>query len=92
MTIYRGMVKGNVVVLPPEAQLADGSIVEVRLAQPAPEAVAEDIADQQVQAALVAAGLLKAVQPLGARAVVVGRPLLHISGPPVSETIIAERR
>lgn len=92
MSVYLGVVKGKTVVLPPEAQLADGSIVEVRLAGPVLEVAPDDIADQQVQAALVAAGLLQRIQPLGVRSVEERRPLLRLAGPPVSETIIAERR
>jgi hypothetical protein len=92
MSVYLGVVKGKTVVLPPDAELADGSVVEVRLAQPATAGDGDDAADRQVQEALVAAGLLRRVQPLGARSAVEERPLLRIPGPPVSETVIAERR
>jgi hypothetical protein len=90
--VYRGVVKGKTVVLPPDAELADGSIVEVRLAEPATAEEDGDTADQRVQAALVAAGLLERVRPLGARSPGADRPALRLPGPPVAETIIAERR
>ena len=92
MPIYRGVVKGKTVVLPAEAELADGSIVEVRLADAVTEVEDGDTADRRVQAALVAAGLLERVQPLGARSPGTEPPLLRLPGPPVSETIVAERR
>src|SRR5688572_8423042 len=78
MSVYLGVVKGKTVVLSPDTTLADGSVVEVRLALlPAADA-RDDAADQQVQAALMAAGLLHRVQPLGARSEGQERPLLQM--------------
>jgi hypothetical protein len=68
VSVYRGVIKGKTVVIPPDAALAEGTIVEVRLAEAVTEAADGDAADQRVQAALVAVGLLERVQPLGARA------------------------
>jgi hypothetical protein len=92
VAVYHGIVRGRTVLLPSDAELADDSVVEVRLAHPVPAGVWDDAVDQQVQAALMAAGLLLHAQPLGARSTVAERPLLQMDEPSVSATIIAERR
>jgi hypothetical protein len=92
VSVYRGIVKGKTVVLPADAQLAEGSVVEIRVITTELESATDDVGDQAVQAALVTTGILRRMQPLGAKSAVTERPLLRVEGPPVSETIISERR
>lgn len=89
MVVYYGVVRGRVIELPAEAELAEGSVVEVR---PTGLDPAEVEADRQFQEVLVAAGLLKEIRVLGARSPLPDLPPLVIDGPPVSQTIIDERR
>jgi hypothetical protein len=92
MPVCRGVAVRKTVVLPPDAALAEGSIVEVHITNTATEWEEGDTADQRVQAALVVAGLLERAQSLGARAAEAAPPLLRLPDPPVSETIVAQRR
>jgi hypothetical protein len=93
MVSYRGVVKGNVVVLDETADLADGSLVEVR-----PVGLGGDAADDQRREALfkeylVERGLLDRVRQPGQPAEEIDRtPIPILAGPLVSETIIEERR
>jgi hypothetical protein len=49
-------------------------------------------ADLRLQRALLAAGLMGDVRPLGTRAPILEPPPLQLDGTPLSETIVAERR
>ncbi len=93
MAVYRGVVKGNTVIFDGPADLADGTVVEVR---PIPnDEPGGDEADQEeaFKQHLVQIGLLKEIRrpqpdPPGTDRT----PIPILDGPPVSETIIEERR
>jgi hypothetical protein len=85
MPIYYGVVKGNMVVLPPDARLPEGSTVEIR--------VPDEAAILAAKEAMLAAGLITTIR-------MPGTPLpphrratpLAVEGPPASELVIQERR
>jgi len=91
MTVYFGTVKGRVIVLRDDAKLSEGSQVEVRLLGTAPAQLGEED-DLRVQRALLDAGLITQIHPLGARSLDPEPPPIQLDGPPLSEVIIAERR
>lgn len=90
MSVIYGTVRGGVVQLPAEAGLAEGSRVEVR---PADWPTAEEIEeDRRMQEALVRAGLLTEIKPLDRRSPYPDPPPIIVKGPPISQTIMEERR
>lgn len=93
MVVYRGVVKGNTVVFEEPFDLADGVEVEVRpivvIGDDADEAAREEAFKQH----LVEAGLLDRIRrpqpdPPGMER----RPIPILAGPPVSQTLIEDRR
>lgn len=91
MTIYYGIVKGRTIVLSDPTQFEEGTVVEVRPITGRGDG-AELESDLQMQQALFQAGLVDTVSEPGDSPVAPDPLPLRISGPPVSETIIAERR
>ena len=91
MTVYYGTVRGSIIVLRDDVKLSEGSQVEIRPLEPeqAPSLEEEDL---RVQRALLEAGLLVAIRPLGTRSSEPDPPPIHVEGTPLSELIIAERR
>jgi hypothetical protein len=92
MAVYRGVVKGNTVVLEGPADLADGTVVEVR---PVGDSIhADDMAvrEEAFKQHLHDIGLLRVIRRPQPDAPDIDRtPVPILSGPPVSETIIEER-
>jgi hypothetical protein len=87
------VVKGNVVVLDEPVDLADGSVVEVRPVAAAGNGRSEQEREEAFKQQLVEAGLLKAIRRPRPDAPGIDRtPVPILAGPPVSETIIEERR
>lgn len=92
MAVYRGVVKGNVVVLPDDVQLVDGLPVEVHVAQQSLEQPARDERETAFLEHLVDIGLLEEVKVRDRIEAEQERDLIHVKGKPLSETIIDERR
>ena len=93
MAVYRGVVKGNTVVFEEPVDLADGVEVEVRpvtaTSDDADEAAREEAFKQQ----LVEAGLLDRIRRPRADPPDLDRtPIPILAGPPVSQTLIEDRR
>jgi len=93
MAVYRGVVKGNTVMLEGPADLADGVIVEVRPIASSPEELAEREREEEFQRHLLEIGRISSIpsrepDPLD----IDFTPIPILSGPPVSQTIIEERR
>ena len=97
MPTYRGIVKGNVGVLPEGVELVDGQRVEVRAATPDSALTGDDgpeprNPEDEIRQDLVERGLLSEVrrpseiEPPGDR-----RPI-KVRGKPLSQMILDERR
>jgi hypothetical protein len=96
MTVYQGIVKGNVVLLPEEVHLQDGTKVEVTVVPAniqghrSPESL--EAAEEAFKQHLLEAGLILEIkrppltEPEGNR-----RPI-KVKGKPMSQTIIEDRR
>lgn len=90
MRVYRGVVKGNTVVLDESASLPDGAIVEVR-------AVATSVEDEREREEafkrhLLELGVIKRLPTREPDPPGIDRTLVELEGPPLSQTIIEERR
>ena len=85
-----GVVKGDVVILPEDANLPDGLTVEIRPVEPDPQQ--SDAAEEQFLQRLLELGLLTEIKrppripPEG------DRTPIQVEGTPLSEMIIQERR
>ena len=90
--VYYGVVKGNVVLLPEGVQLSEGLRVEIRAAGAEAQAPDEAAAEALFLADLQAAGLLLQIPPGSAPQPVVDRRPIRISGPPLSQAVIEDRR
>ncbi|MBI4673450.1 MAG: hypothetical protein HY741_17495 [Chloroflexi bacterium] len=89
--IYYGVVKGNTIVMPAGAHLTEGSTVEVRPMVQAPPAK-QDEKEMLFKQRLLAMGLIKEIK-MPRRYVLRGnRKPIRVSGKPLSETIVEERR
>ena len=92
MTVYHGVVKGNRVELTEPADLPDGTEVEVRpTTAPTTDAEARAREDAFLRH-LFEIGLIRAIPSREARARLKTPKPVEIIGPPLSETIIEERR
>jgi hypothetical protein len=93
MPVYRGVVRGNAVVLDEPSALAEGTVVEVRPVAAAGDERSEQEREEAFKQRLVEAGLLNAIRrPQPDPPGIDRTPIPILSGPPVSETIIEERR
>jgi hypothetical protein len=90
MVVYRGVVKGKTVVLDEATELPDGAIVEVR--EVAASQDDEREREEAFKRHLLAIGLMKRLPTREPDPPGTDRTLLEIEGPPVSQTIIEERR
>jgi hypothetical protein len=89
--VYRGVVKGKVVLLPDDADLADGAAVEVRPIAPAGGAKLPRDAELRFRQRLIEVGLLVAPSPREPRAVEDRTPV-RVQGRPLSADILSSRR
>lgn len=89
--VYRGTVKGNVVVLEEGASLADGATVEVRVITHPSAAEAEDGGELLFKRRLLESGLLAESKPSPVPAAD-DRRAVRVRGRPLSEDILEERR
>jgi hypothetical protein len=97
MAVYHGVVKGNVVVLSEDAQLPDGTSVEVRVAEPqqeetVPDEATADDPEMLFMQRLLEAGVISEIKPRGSRSPVTDRTPIKVKGKPLSEIVIEERR
>ena len=92
MSVYRGVVKGNVVLLTEPAELADGSIVEVRPVDPATNELDEQAREAAFEQHLLANGFISRISTLAPDPPGTDRTPVQVSGRPLSEMIIEERR
>ena len=92
MVIYRGVVKDGVVVLPDDADLPDGQQVEVRIVPVSPEGTWDDERERRFVLHLREAGYLSSPEgPAPDQAEDDFAPI-EVSGIPLSQMIIEERR
>lgn len=92
MAVYQGVVKGNVVVLPENAHVPDGTTVEVRVAEPQQAEATSEEQEILFQQHLVEIGLMTEVRKPGSRAPSSDFTPIKVSGKPLSEMVIEERR
>ena len=92
MAVYRGVVKGNVVILSEPADLADGSIVEVRPVDPATDELDEQAREAAFSRYLLEIGFISLIPTLAPDPPGTDRTPVQVSGRPLSEMIIEERR
>lgn len=90
MTIYQGVVKGNVVLLPEGVQLEEGAEVEVRLL-PTEYRDSEQSAEEGLKQELVRIGLLKRIRRPSGSLLDGDRTPIKIEGT-LSKAIIEDRR
>lgn len=93
MVVYRGVVKGNTVVFEGPVELADGVKVEVRVIESTPGMDDEHARERAFLQHLLDVGLISQLptgepDPPGLDRT----PIEILDGPPVSQTIIEERR
>jgi hypothetical protein len=98
MTVYRGVVRGNRVELTEPADLPDGTEVEVRVVSPSEKspASAQDMDERAREDAferrLLELGLISHIPSRDPDPPWLDRTPVDIDGPPLSQTIIEERR
>ncbi len=90
MTVYYGMVKGNSIILLGDAQLAEASIVEIRL--PELDQVPEEVREEAYLQYLLATGRISAIPKRGSCSSGEDFEPIEVKGKPLSEIIIEERR
>lgn len=92
MSVYYGVVKDNVVVLPADIRLAEGLIVEVHIPPSAAEEAGQLAPEDLFKQRLIELGLLEEIKmpplvpPLG------DRTPIQVEGKLLSQIIIEERR
>jgi hypothetical protein len=93
MSIYYGIVRGNVVVLPEHVHLAEGSVVEVHAPTadigPAQRASPLEVVQEELQKAGL---LLELKRPPAESPEGLDRTPIRVTGKPASEIIVEERR
>ena len=92
MNVYYGVVHGRTVTLPDDAELDEGTVVEVHAMAGRHRSLSDVAADLELQYAIMAVGLIREIGPVGTAVSESDPPRLQIAGAPVSETVIAERR
>ena len=92
MSIYYGVVKNNVVILPKDIQLAEGLIVEIHIPPAEHEQPEPSSSEEQFKQILANSGLLQEIK-LSSQVPPVGdRTPIQVRGKPLSRVIIEERR
>ena len=90
MATYYGVVKSNVVVLPDNVALADGTKVEVRVPDDVVQEEDERRRETLFKQELLKAGLLAEIKTPMHSPELSERTLIEVRGKPLSETIIEE--
>jgi hypothetical protein len=90
MSVYYGTIKNRVIILPEDARLIEGAKVEVRVfdRQRAKARATEDAFQQR----LLEIGLMREVGPAAPGQSVQGRALVEVTGTPLSQAIVEDRR
>ncbi len=89
---YYGVVRNQVVVLPDDVEITDGTVVEIRVITTAGPADERLSPDSSLAERLVASGLMREVKPPLAKVPEGDRTPIRVAGEPLSETIIRDRR
>ncbi len=89
MSTYYGVVKGNQVILPQDANLAEGTPVEVRVL---PQSDQPPAAEADFKQRLIDLGLLAHPKVTSPAITLQNQTPLHVAGQPLSQSIIEERR
>jgi hypothetical protein len=92
MAVYYGVVKGNMVVLSDDAQLPDGTTVEVHTSGLSGDHTDQVMPEEEFMQRLVDEGLLTEVRRPDRTNDTKDRRLIQVEGQPLSEMIIEERR
>jgi hypothetical protein len=92
VTTYRGVVKGNIVVIEGPVDLPDGAEVEVRPVARHENEANEGALEDAFERHLLEIGLIKRIPPRLPDPPGLDRTLLELEGPPLSEQLIEERR
>lgn len=92
MAVYRGVVRGNTVVLEEPVDLADGAVVEVRPVVPPADEASEGEREAAFLRHLLAIGMIQRIPPRLPDPPWLDRTPLEIEGPPLSQTLIEDRR
>lgn len=90
MIVYHGVVRGQVVVLPEDVQLDEGSLVEVRV--PSRKRSKPARTEAEFKQRLLLAGLLREIKTPILISPTGDRGPIHVRGRPLSQTIVEERR
>ena len=91
MNVIYGTVKQNMIQLPEGVQLSDGTQVEIRPRQPERDSQQEKEAEMHFKEHLLKIGVLSHIAKPSSATRRKFKPVI-ISGPPLSEQIIADRR
>jgi hypothetical protein len=92
MAVYHGIVKGNVVVLPDDVRLADGTDVEVRVIEPGDQPGGHQRSEKVFKQRLLESGLITSVRTPLSTLPRKDRTPAQVHGQPLSEVILGERR
>jgi hypothetical protein len=92
MAVYRGVVKGNTVVLSGPVDLPDGAEVEVWPVAPARTPEEEQTQEDAFEQHLLAIGLLKRLPAYAPDPPGLDRTPAELEGTPLSERLIQDRR
>lgn len=92
MQVYRGVVKGKTVVLDEPIDLPDGTVVEVQPVYPPPATPEEQAQEEAFSQYLLEIGLIKRIPTRKPDPPGIDRTPIQITGRPLSEWIIEERR
>lgn len=92
MTIYHGIVKDNLVVLPEGVRLEEGLRVEVRTLSQDDALTEEEQREEQFRERLVATGLLRENKRVSRQTPEGDHTPIRVEGKPLSQTIIEDRR
>ena len=92
MVVYRGVVKDGVVVLPEDVNLPDGQHVEVRIAPVSQEGTWDEEHERRFVRALRESGFLSTPEDPAPDQGEDDFAPIEVSGTPLSQVIIEERR
>lgn len=92
MTVYRGIVRGNRVVLPEGVHLADGLVVEVDVAPVSHQERSDEERERSFVQGLEESGVVGRREPVALDEAEDDFTPIEVSGTPLSQMIIEERR
>lgn len=92
MSVYEGVVSNRVVILPEGVTLAEGLKVEVRVPIARRKRTAQRATEEQFKKRLIQMGLLSEIRLPPTQVASNSRVPIQVTGKPLSQTIIEERR